>query len=86
MLQNTSSPKPNIRFLNPGELEELDAKINLAMEKQDFPELLKLGRVYPLPAKKLDGLKHRLGMNFLLESQLNLADAVQQYGEKWLES
>ena len=86
MTQATQLPAPNIRFLTNAEFKEIDAKLSFFMEKQDFDEILKIAKIYPLPAEQLEDMKRHHGMDFLLRNELNLANAVKEYGENWIEN
>lgn len=85
MAQSVHAPAPNVRFLTDAEFEEIDAKLSFFMEKQDVTEMLRLAKIYPLPAEQLEYMKQHFGMQFLLRNELNLANAVKKYGENWIE-
>lgn len=86
MTQSTHLPAPNVQFLTDDEFKEIDEKLSFFMESQNFNEMLKLAKIYPLPAEQLDDMKQHFGMQFLLRNELNLANAVKQYGENWIEN
>lgn len=86
MTQTVQLPAPNIHFLSDNEVEEIEARLSFCIEKQDFTEILKIAKVYPLPADQLEDIKRHFGMQFLLRNELNLANAIRKYGESWIEN
>lgn len=60
-------------------------KLDELTEKYDFEGLAKLVEEYPLPAENLDDLKRHQGLEFLLRNRYNLVNALNKYGEQWLE-
>ena len=86
MTQTVQLPAPNIHFLSDNEVEEIEARLSFCIEKQDFTEILKIAKVYPLPAEQLEDIKRQFGMQFLLRNELNLANAIRKYGESWIEN
>lgn len=78
-------PPPNIKAVSEFELAAIEEKIGNLAESYDFEGLARLTEDYPLPAETLDDYKRTEGMEFLLRNKVNLINAVNKFGEQWLE-
>lgn len=85
MTQITELPAPNIKYFSEKEIDNIRERVNVLLEKNDDLGLAKMVEEYPISAKVLDGLKRRFGLKYLLQHRVNLANAVKEYGESWLE-
>lgn len=85
MAQTIELPVPNIKYLDKKEIDAIRKRVNALLEKNDDLGLAKMVEEYPISAKVLDGLKRRFGLKYLLQHRVNLANAVKEYGESWLE-
>lgn len=79
-------PEPIVRPVNERGVSALAGRIEELAARRDFAGISRLGSEYPVSAPMLDYLKEAVGLGFLLQKQLNLADAVGKYGESWLQS
>ena len=67
-----------------------DEKVAIAMEAEKFweqgrdEEARALEKTMPLPAYLAKMLKERVGADFLIEGNWNLAEAEAEYGPGWL--
>lgn len=81
-VQNLTSP--NIKILTNEEKMLLEKQVADLMEKQDISGLAKITQVYPMSAETLDSVKRGLGIEFLLKNNVNLVNAINEYGADWL--
>jgi hypothetical protein len=65
-------------------LEQMNAAIAAGNVEQARELMVKTQ--YPVPLSVAEAAKEALGIEFLLESGLNLSEAVAVYGQDWLTS
>lgn len=85
-MQQTALPAPNIKHVTETEITDMYNRIAEYAAARDLTGLAKITQEFPLPASELDDLKKSEGMAFLLENNVNLVNAIEKYGESWLES
>ena len=72
-------------YVSPEERKEIMERLNEAMYREaPEEELYKIGGRLPILPSLALTLKQSFGIDALLETNLNLYDAVQEYGEDFL--
>lgn len=77
---------PYIKHLTPEERDAIMEQALIASENDDMEELDRLSYYFPVDPEMADHLKRRIGIEAVIASGMNLAKAVDAYGEEWLRS
>lgn len=85
MQKENSRKEPIIIPVSDEELEVLKARLSKCMSENDEEELDEVGKIYPLRVEYLDALKMFHGIDYIIENEYNVYNAVKKYGMKWLE-
>lgn len=75
---------PYIKHLTQEERDEIMAQAVIASENNDMEELDRLSYFFPVDPEDANDLKRRIGIEAVIASGINLARAVDAYGEEWL--
>lgn len=78
--------KPNLKHFSEEEREKVLDEVVALIEAGKDDEATALHRTLPLPAEYLQILKECMGINALIEEDVNLSTAVEAYGEDWITS
>jgi hypothetical protein len=78
--------KPVIKKLTPEEKDEIFNKAMEALERDDIEECDRYCKLLPADPVMLNILKRSSGIEAVIDSGINLIEAVEKYGEDWLRS
>ncbi len=76
--------KPFVKRLSEEESNEILTEAMKALERGDEDEYDRLGLMFPVSPEMADDLKKSIGIKALVESGINLIEALDTYGENWL--
>jgi len=82
----TEQLTPFMKKLTPEEVDEILLQAYEASERGDDDEYDRLCYMLPVNPASANDLKKSIGIEALIASGINLIDAVEAYGEKWLNS
>jgi len=78
--------EPNLKVFSESEREAVIDRVMSLFEEGKDAEAEDLHRTLPLPAEILQILKEYMGLDALIEENVNLSTAVEKYGKEWLYS
>lgn len=78
--------EPNLREYTEEELHEMIMKGGELMGEGKMREAMQAIDDIPISADVAQSLKEDYGINWLIERNMNLSEAVRQYGREWLYS
>ena len=78
--------EPNLKHFSAKEREEVVLQVMALFDEGKDAEADALYRTLPLPAEDLQVLKEHMGLEALIEKNVNLSTAVEKYGQSCLNS
>lgn len=85
MQESTNLKRAKIIPFTAEEKEEISKRASKYLEENNKEELKKIYKIYPYSAWILQNTKEFHGIDYILDKEYNVYNAVKEYGMEWLE-